>query len=93
MSLRSRLGAVLLGGLSLGSIARAEHVPPVGMDYSGTWVVLIAVGVVFALLFLAFVWAYLDGQFADAESVKHQLTEPEREWPYGRGTALERPEA
>lgn len=81
-----------LGALGLGSAARAEHVPPVGLDYAGTWVILIAVGVVLALLALALVWAYLDGQFSNLEDIKHDLTEPEREWPYGRGTALERPE-
>ncbi len=80
-------------GLVLSSSALADHVPPAGLDYKGTWIILIAVGVIFALLVLAAVWGYLDGQFHDAERVKYQLIEPEREWPYGRGTSLERPEA
>ena len=77
--------------LTLPSLAMADHVPPVGLDYKGTWIVLIAVGVIFALLLLSLIWAYLDGQFKDSESVKYALTEPEHEWPYGRGTNLERP--
>ncbi|HWG85534.1 MAG TPA: hypothetical protein VNT60_08655 [Deinococcales bacterium] len=84
----------LLGAaaVALSQVALADHVPPVGLDYKGTWVVLIAAGVIFTLLALAFLWGLLDGQFRDSESVKYTLTEPEREWPYGRGTSLERPE-
>ena len=84
------LAALAVG---LGSSALADHVPPVGLDYKGTWIVLIAVGVIFSLLILSIAWAYLDGQFSNPERVKHQLTQPDDEWPFGRGTALERPEA
>ena len=74
------------------STALADHVPHVGLDYKGTWVVLIAVGVIFSLMILAAVWGYLDGQFKDTESVKYRLLEPENDWPFGRGTAIERPD-
>jgi hypothetical protein len=59
------------------SLAYADHVPGVGLNYSGTWVVLIAVGVIFSLLILSLLWAYLDGQFQNAEKVKYALTAPE----------------
>jgi uncharacterized integral membrane protein len=76
-----------------GSSALADHVPAVGLDYKGTWVVLIAVGVIFSLLVLSALWAYLDGQFSNSERVKFNLLEPDNDWPYGRGTSIERPEA
>ncbi len=76
----------------LSSSALADHVPAVGLDYKGTWVVLIAVGVIFSLLVLSALWAYLDGQFSNAERVKFNLLEPDNDWPYGLGTSIERPE-
>ncbi|MFN3266284.1 MAG: hypothetical protein ACK41E_05525 [Deinococcales bacterium] len=63
--------------LGFSSLAFAEHVPGVGLNYPGTWVVLIAVGVIFSLLILSLLWAYLDGQFQNAEKVKFSLTTPE----------------
>lgn len=78
--------------VTLPATALADHVPPVGLDYKGTWIILIAVGIIFSLLLLSLLWAFLDGQFRDSESVKYTLVEPEHEWPYGRGTSLERPE-
>ncbi len=77
--------------LTLSSLALADHVPGVGLDYKGTWVVLIAVGVIFSLLVLSALWAYLDGQFSNPERVKYQLTQPDEDWPFGRGTSIERP--
>jgi hypothetical protein len=59
------------------SLAFADHVPGVGLNYPGTWVVLIAVGVIFSLLILSLLWAYLDGQFQNAEKIKYALTAPE----------------
>jgi hypothetical protein len=78
---------VLIGS----SVAFADHVPGVGFDYKGTWIVVIAVGVIFSLLVLSALWAYLDGQFSNPERVKHMLTQPDEDWPYGRGTGIERP--
>ncbi len=78
--------------LLFGSSAFADHIPPVGLDYQGTWVVLIAVGVITALLILSLLWAYLDGQFTNPERIKFDVTQPDNDWPFGRGTALERPE-
>jgi hypothetical protein len=63
--------------LTFSSLAYADHVPGVGLNYSGTWVVLIAVGVIFSLLILSLLWAYLDGQFQNAEKIKYALTTPE----------------
>ncbi len=57
----------------LSSLAFADHVPGVGLNYSGTWVVLIAVGVIFSLLILSLLWAYLDGQFQNSERVKYAV--------------------
>ena len=74
----------------LASTALADHVPPAGLDYQGTWAVLISVGVIFALLILSFAWAYLDGQFDNPERIKHDVTQPDREWPFGQGTSIER---
>jgi nitrogen fixation-related uncharacterized protein len=79
--------------LALSNTALADHVPPVGLDYAGTWAVLIAVGVIVVLLVLAALWGYLDGQFKDAERIKYSLIEPDEDWPYGRGTSTERPDA
>jgi nitrogen fixation-related uncharacterized protein len=79
--------------LALSGVALADHVPPVGLDYAGTWAVLIAVGVIVVLLVLAALWGYLDGQFKDAERIKYSLIEPDDDWPYGRGTSIERPDA
>lgn len=59
------------------SLSLADHVPGVGLNYPGTWVVLIAVGVIFSLLILSLLWAYLDGQFHNAEKVKYALVTPE----------------
>ena len=73
------------------SVALADHVPGVGFDYKGTWVVVIAVGVIFSLLVLSALWAYLDGQFTNSERIKYVLTQPDEDWPFGRGTSLERP--
>jgi nitrogen fixation-related uncharacterized protein len=56
--------------LGFSSLAFADHVPGVGLNYSGTWVVLIAVGVIFSLLILSILWAVLDGQFQNSERVK-----------------------
>lgn len=78
--------------LLFGSSAFADHIPPVGLDYQGTWVVLVAVGVITALLILSLLWAYLDGQFTNPERIKFDITKPDNEWPFGRGTSLERPE-
>ena len=77
----------------LASSALADHVPAVGLDYKGTWVVLIAVGVIFSLLVLSALWAYLDGQFTNAERVKFNLLEPEKDDFFASGTSIERPEA
>jgi hypothetical protein len=74
------------------SVAWADHVPGVGFDFQGTWIVVIAVGIIFSLLILSALWAYLDGQFSNTERVKHNLTQPDEDWPYGRGTSIERPE-
>jgi hypothetical protein len=84
---------VKLGLIALisSSVALADHVPGVGFDYKGTWVVVIAVGVIFSLLVLSALWAYLDGQFTNSERIKYTLTQPDEDWPFGRGTALERP--
>ena len=82
----------ILASFMLASNALADHVPAVGLDYKGTWVVLIAVGVIFSLLVLSALWAYLDGQFSNSERVKFNLLEPDNDWPYGRGTSIERPE-
>jgi hypothetical protein len=76
----------------LGSSALADHVPAVGLDYKGTWVVLIAVGVIFSLLVLSALWAYLDGQFNNAERVKFNLLEPDNDFLFGRAPSIERPE-
>ena len=84
------LKLVILSLISSG-VALADHVPPVGFDYKGTWVVIIAVGVIFSLLVLSALWAYLDGQFSNSERIKYTLTQPDEDWPYGRGTSLERP--
>jgi hypothetical protein len=73
------------------SVALADHVPGVGFDFQGTWIVVIAVGIIFSLLILSALWAYLDGQFGNAERVKYNLTQPDDDWPYGRGTSIERP--
>jgi hypothetical protein len=86
-----KLPGILLAFL-LGSSALADHVPAVGLDYKGTWVVLIAVGVIFSLLVLSALWAYLDGQFTNSERVKFNLLEPENDFPFGHGTSIERPE-
>ncbi len=59
--------------LAFSSLAFADHVPGVGLNYSGTWVVLIAVGVIFSLLILSLLWAFLDGQFQNAERVKYAV--------------------
>jgi nitrogen fixation-related uncharacterized protein len=59
--------------LAFSSLAFADHVPGVGLNYSGTWVVLIAVGVIFSLLILSLLWAFLDGQFQNAEQVKYAV--------------------
>ncbi len=75
------------------SSALADHVPAVGLDYKGTWVVLIAVGVIFSLLVLSALWAYLDGQFTNSERVKFNLLEIEDSDFFARGTSIERPEA
>ncbi len=72
------------------AFARADHVPPVGLDYSGTWVVLIAVGTIMAMLILSILWAYLDGQFDNPEQIKHKFTKPEAGM-FVRGTSIERP--
>ena len=77
----------------LSSSALADHVPAVGLDYKGTWVVLIAVGVIFSLLILSALWAYLDGQFTNAERVKFNLLEPDNDFLYGRVPSIERPES
>jgi hypothetical protein len=76
----------------LSSSALADHVPAVGLDYKGTWVVLIAVGVIFSLLVLSALWAYLDGQFNNAERVKFNLLEPDNDFLFGRVPSIERPE-
>ena len=76
----------------LGSSALADHVPAVGLDYKGTWVVLIAVGVIFSLLVLSALWAYLDGQFNNSERVKFNLIEPDNDFMFGRAPSIERPE-
>ncbi len=65
--------AALLSSL-FSSLAFADHVPGVGLNYSGTWVVVIAVAVIFSLLILSLLWAYLDGQFSNAERVKYGVT-------------------
>lgn len=83
---------LMLGVALLGSSALADHVPPVGLDYQGTWAILIAAGVIGALLVLSLLWAYLDGQFQNPERIKHEVAKPDDEWPFGRGTAIERPE-
>ena len=57
------------------SLAFADHVPGVGLNYSGTWVVLIAVGVIFSLLILSLLWAVLDGQFQNSERVKFAVAQ------------------
>ena len=86
-----RYGRALVVSLfALCSSALADHVPPAGLDYQGTWAVLIAVGVIFALLALSFAWAYLDGQFSNPERIKYDVTQPDREWPFGAGTSIER---
>ncbi len=76
----------------LASSALADHVPAVGLDYKGTWVVLIAVGVIFSLLILSALWAYLDGQFNNSERVKFNLIEADNDFLYGRAPSTERPE-
>ncbi len=76
----------------LSSSALADHVPAVGLDYKGTWIVLIAVGVIFSLLILSALWAYLDGQFNNAERVKFNLLEPDNDFLFGRVPSIERPE-
>ncbi len=63
--------------LAFSSLALADHVPGVGLNYSGTWVVLIAVGVIFSLLILSFLWAYLDGQFDNSERIKFAVAAPD----------------
>jgi hypothetical protein len=72
------------------SVALADHVPGVGLDYPGTWVVLIAVGVIFSLLVLSALWAYLDGQFQNPERIKYTVTQFDDE-SFTRGTSIERP--
>jgi hypothetical protein len=72
------------------SAALADHVPGVGLDYPGTWVVLIAVGVIFSLLVLSALWAYLDGQFQNPERIKYAVTKFDDEL-FARGTSIERP--
>ena len=84
-----KLGLIAL--ISSGA-ALADHVPGVGFDYKGTWVVVIAVGVIFSLLVLSAAWAYLDGQFTNAERVKFNLLEPDNDFLYGRVPSIERPE-
>ncbi len=72
------------------SLAFADHVPGVGLNYSGTWVVLIAVGVIFSLLILSLLWAVLDGQFQNSERVKFAVAQvddsfvPSIERPQGK---------
>ena len=90
--MRRALNLLISSAVLASSVALADHVPGVGFDYKGTWVVVIAVAVIFSLLVLSALWAYLDGQFQNTERVKYSLTEPDNEWPFGRGTALERPE-
>jgi nitrogen fixation-related uncharacterized protein len=87
-----RLTSSLVTLLLMGGVALADHVPGVGFDYKGTWVVVIAVGVIFSLLVLSLLWAFLDGQFDRPERIKHLLTQPDNDWPFGRGTSIERPE-
>jgi hypothetical protein len=89
---RTVLSRVIPIAFGLGSSAFADHIPPVGLDYQGTWVVLIAVGVITALLILSLLWAYLDGQFTNPERIKFEIAQPDNDWPFGRGTSLERPE-
>jgi hypothetical protein len=72
------------------SVALADHVPGVGLDYPGTWVVLIAVGVIFSLLVLSALWAYLDGQFQNPERIKYAVTMSDDD-VFARGTSIERP--
>ncbi len=84
--LRFGLIALISSGVAL-----ADHVPGVGFDYKGTWIVVIAVGVIYSLLILSALWAYLDGQFTASEKIKYALTQPDEDWPFGRGTSLERP--
>ncbi len=84
--------SITLLAFVLCSSALADHVPAVGLDYKGTWVVLIAVGVIFSLLILSALWAYLDGQFNNAERVKFNLLEPDNDFLYGRVPSIERPE-
>ena len=86
-----RLLKPLVFAIISSSAALADHVPGVGFDYPGTWVVVIAVGVIFSLLILSALWAYLDGQFTNSERIKYVLTQPDDDWPFGRGTSLERP--
>ena len=88
--MRSVLKLAIFAAIS-SSVALADHVPGVGFDYKGTWVVVIAVGVIFSLLILSALWAYLDGQFTNSERIKYVLTQPDEDWPFGRGTSLERP--
>jgi nitrogen fixation-related uncharacterized protein len=71
-----KLFARVLLVLSLfSSLAFADHVPGVGLNYSGTWVVLIAVGIIFSLLILSLLWAVLDGQFQNSERVKYAVAQ------------------
>ena len=70
--MKNILRAIVLFGCS--SLAFADHVPGVGLNYSGTWVVLIAVGVIYSLLLLSILWAYLDGQFDGGERIKYSVS-------------------
>jgi hypothetical protein len=83
-----RTSVILLALTS--SSALADHVPGVGLDYPGTWVVLIAVGVIFSLLVLSALWAYLDGQFQNPERIKYTVTKFDDEL-FAKGTSIERP--
>ena len=71
------------------SLALADHVPGVGLNYSGTWVVLIAVGVIFSLLILSVLWAVLDGQFQNSERIKFAVAAPDD----GFIPSIERPQS
>jgi hypothetical protein len=50
------------------------------------------VGVIFSLLVLSALWAYLDGQFNNSERVKFNLLEPDNDFLFGRVPSTERPE-
>ena len=71
------LTRVLISATLFTNLALADHVPGVGLNYSGTWVVLIAVGIIFSLLILSMLWAVLDGQFQNSERVKFAVALPD----------------